>query len=316
MANEIIRDFISKQNTYAGQNNPKYIVIHETDNFAKGAGARRHAEAQAAGHLSTSVHYYAGSDGIYQAAAHTDGCWAVGHEYGGDHSIKDATNRNTINIEICVNADGDYEKARQYAIKLVKYLMKGTGIPAERVISHFDAKGKFCPSKMMENLELWKDFKAQISGAASVVQQPTDTEEPSVQQPKDIIPGTVITKKDPLLIRETPGGNKIGSIPKGASVEILEQGEEWHKVRYNGRTGYSAARYISVSGVCSQEEKFVGRCTGDGVRVRSTPDFGDNVIRNLNKGNLFDVLGVSGVWTHISVEGKEGYMYSDYVEIV
>ncbi len=314
MAIDITREFISTENTYRGQNNPKYIVIHETDNFAKGAGARRHAEAQAAGHLSTSVHYYAGSDGIYQAAAHTDGCWAVGHEYGGDHSIKDATNRNTINIEICVNVDGDYAKARQYAIELAKYLMAETGIPAERVISHFDAKGKFCPRKMMENLELWKDFKAQISGAASAVQQPTDTEKPSVQQPKDIIPGTVITEKDPLLIRETPGGNKIGSIPKGTSVEILEQGEEWHKVRYNGSTGYSAARYISVSGVCSQEEKFVGRCTGDGVRVRSTPDFGDNVIRNLNKGNLFDVLGASGVWTHISVEGKEGYIYSDYAE--
>lgn len=310
----INKEFISKKNIYDGQNHPKYIVIHETDNFAKGAGARRHAEAQAAGHLNTSVHYYAGSDGIYQAAAHTDGCWAVGHEYGGDHSIKDATNRNTINIEICVNVDGDYAKARQNAIELAKYLMAEIGIPAERVISHFDAKGKTCPRKMMENLGLWKDFKAQIYGAAPSAQQPAGTEEPTVQQPQDIIPGTVITERDPLLIRETPGGNKIGSIPKGATVEILEQGKEWHKVRHNGCTGYSAARYLSLSGVRSQEEKFVGRCTGDGVRVRSTPDFGDNVIRSLNKGNLFDVLGVSGVWAHISVEGKEGYIYSDYVE--
>ena len=310
----INKEFISKKNTYDGQNNPKYIVIHETDNFAKGAGARRHAEAQAAGHLNTSVHYYAGSDGIYQAAAHTDGCWAVGHEYGGNHSIKDATNRNTINIEICVNVDGDYTKARQNAIELVKYLMAETGIQAERVISHFDAKGKTCPRKMMENLELWRDFKAQISGAAPAMQPSEDKEASTVQQPQDIISGIVITKTDPLLIRETPGGNRISSIPKGATVEILEQGEEWHKVRYNGCTGYSAARYISVSGVRKQEEKFVGKCTGDGVRVRSTPDFGDNVIRHLNKGNLFDVLGISGVWTHISVEGKEGYIYSDYVE--
>lgn len=38
MAISINKDFISTKNTYAGQNKPKYIVIHETDNFARGAG--------------------------------------------------------------------------------------------------------------------------------------------------------------------------------------------------------------------------------------------------------------------------------------
>lgn len=158
----INKQYISTKNTYTGQNRPKYIVVHETDNFSKGAGAKRHAEAQAAGHLDMSVHYYAGSDGIYQAAAHADGTYSVGREYGGNHAIHDATNRNTINIEICVNVDGDYTKARQNAIELVKYLIRTTGIQAERVIRHFDAKGKYCPRKMMDNPALWEDFKAQI----------------------------------------------------------------------------------------------------------------------------------------------------------
>lgn len=166
MSTIINRDYISAKNTYTGQNRPKYIVVHETDNYAKGAGARRHAGAQAAGHLSMSVHYYAGSDGIYQAANHSDGTWSVGREYGGNHSIKDATNRNTINIEICVNEDGDYAKARANAIELVKYLIQSAGIPAERVIRHYDAKGKHCPRKMMDNPELWEDFKKQIGKPA------------------------------------------------------------------------------------------------------------------------------------------------------
>lgn len=162
----INREFISTKNTYIGRNAPVYIVIHETDNYAKGAGARRHAEAQFLGHLSTSVQYYSGSDGIYQAAEHTDGTYSVGIEYGGNHAVKDANNRNTINIEICVNSDGDYGKARKNAIELVKYLMEVTEIPADRVIRHFDAKGKYCPRKMMDNPELWEDFKRQISGQA------------------------------------------------------------------------------------------------------------------------------------------------------
>ena len=74
----IHKEYISKNNTYEGQNRPKYIVIHETDNFSMGADAKRHASAQAAGNLEISVHYYVGSDGIWQAAEHGDGVYAIG----------------------------------------------------------------------------------------------------------------------------------------------------------------------------------------------------------------------------------------------
>lgn len=169
---KINREFITSQNTYGGKNSPKYIVIHETDNWSNGAGAQRHASAQAAGHLSTSVHYYSGSDGVYQAASHTDGTYSVGKEYGGGHSVTDASNRNTINIEICVNSDGDYNAARFNAIELVKYLIQQTGIPASRVIRHYDAKGKYCPRKMMDNPALWEDFKKQIGQPAGATPEP------------------------------------------------------------------------------------------------------------------------------------------------
>lgn len=297
----INRDFISKQNTYAGANNPTYIVIHETDNYANGAGAQRHAQAQKNGNLSTSVHYYAGNDGVYQAAEHSDGTWSIGTEYGGNHSVKDATNRNSINIEICVNSDGDYNVARANAIELVKYLIQTTGIKADHVIRHYDAKGKYCPRKMLDNPSLWEDFKNQIGGA---VQNPAPVAE--------ILTGTVVTQKDPLVLRDAPNGNKMTSIPKGATITILEQGAEWHRVSYNGYTGYSAAKYIALN-TNTNNGGYVGQCTGDGVRVRSTPDFGNNILRKLNKGNLFDVLGVDGVWTHINVAGQEGYIYSEYV---
>lgn len=297
----INRDYVSKENTYEGANNPIYIVIHETDNPSKGAGAQRHALAQKNGNLSTSVHYYSGSDGVYQAAEHSDGTYSIGKEYGGNHSIKDATNRNSINIEICVNADGDYNIARQNAIELVKYLIQTTEISADHVIRHYDAKGKYCPRKMLDNPSLWEDFKNQIGDA---VQNPAPVAE--------ILTGTVITQKDPLVLRDAPNGNKLTSIPKGATITVLEQGTDWHRVSYNGYTGYSAAKYIALN-TSTSNGGYVGQCTGDGVRVRSTPDFGDNILRKLNKGNLFDVLGVDGVWTHIRVEGKEGYIYSDYV---
>lgn len=165
----INRQYVSKQNTYNRTNAKKYIVLHETDNYQSGANAHRHAKAQHNGNLSTSVQFYCGSDGIYQAAE-LDACtYSVGKSYTSNPNVKDATNYNTINIEICVNEDGDYNVARQNAIELVKWLMAECNIPADRVIRHYDAKGKYCPRKMMDNPALWDAFKKAIVGKSADV---------------------------------------------------------------------------------------------------------------------------------------------------
>jgi len=80
MSITINKQYISKRNI-SGTGNPcKYIVIHETDNTSKGAGAKTHASAQCNGHFTDmSVHYYCGSDGIFQAAEQpaNAGMWDV-----------------------------------------------------------------------------------------------------------------------------------------------------------------------------------------------------------------------------------------------
>ena len=240
---QIQRGFISGKNTYTGQNAPKYIVIHETDNNSKGAGAARHAQAQSLGHLSTSVHYYSGSDGIYQAAEHIDGTYSIGIEYGGTHTIRDANNRNTINIEICVNSDGNYTKARQNAIELVKYLIKKTGIPAERVIRHFDAKGKYCPRKMMDNLELWEDFKRQISGQdETVIIRPEDKDPEKLVEtnPKETWYRVGSDWKDGICQKQTGAYHNrdfaIADCKSGQKVY-----DENGKVIYTGKNGSESA---------------------------------------------------------------------------
>lgn len=58
---------ISNNNSYANQV-PKYIVIHNTDNFAKGANAKAHAKAQHDGNFSGySAHVYVDDTEAYQA---------------------------------------------------------------------------------------------------------------------------------------------------------------------------------------------------------------------------------------------------------
>ena len=163
---KINREYVSTKNTYNKKNAKKYIVIHETDNFKKGADGLRHAKAQYLGNLSTSVHFYCGSDGIYQVAELDKCTYSVGKTYKATRPVMDATNYNTINIEICVNEDGDYNVAYNNAIELVKWLMAELGLNADRVIRHYDAKGKYCPRKMMDNPSLWDNFKKAIVGEA------------------------------------------------------------------------------------------------------------------------------------------------------
>jgi N-acetylmuramoyl-L-alanine amidase CwlA len=54
---KVNKKYVSDKNTYAG-NSARYIVVHNTDNFAVGADALAHAKAQYNGNLNTSVHYY------------------------------------------------------------------------------------------------------------------------------------------------------------------------------------------------------------------------------------------------------------------
>lgn len=160
------QQFIRQVNCYIAQNVPKYIVIHETDNWNKGAHALAHAKAHYNKNLSTSVHYYVddgkqGHDAVYQTLLISDGAYAVGKQYGISNN-PDANNRNTINIEICVNPETDYTVAVDKCIVLVRELMKNTGIDENHVIRHYDAKRKHCPRRMLDDPEIWTRFKNAI----------------------------------------------------------------------------------------------------------------------------------------------------------
>lgn len=228
---DIIKKLTDK-NCYPDKNNPKYIVIHETDNTDKGADAERHAKAAQNGNIN-SVHFYVDDHSIYQCLKYTDGAYAVGTSYG-TPLVAGVTNRNSINIEICVNKDGDYEKARENAIWLTKYVMKATGIKADKVIRHYDAKKKWCPRKMMDNPDLWTDFKKKI----------TETAESSKKfEVGDYNDYVIITKECPIRKGRGKKYKKIGSYKKGKKVKILYIGKNsagnlWASVDFGSNVGY------------------------------------------------------------------------------
>jgi N-acetylmuramoyl-L-alanine amidase CwlA len=139
--------------------NPVYIVIHETGNRNIGANADAHYEYwNRDENAEKSTHFVVDEKKALQLLPLDALAWHVGDNNG----YSDIKNINSIGIEICVNEDGDYEKARENAIRLVKYLMRELNIDSSRVVRHFDASGKLCPETMIRYPELWDDFKEKI----------------------------------------------------------------------------------------------------------------------------------------------------------
>jgi N-acetylmuramoyl-L-alanine amidase len=154
-----IKKKLIKFNFNADENNPKFIVIHDTGNTKKGANAEMHYQFFNGGDRQASAHYFVDDKEVIQTVLVKDKAWHCG-DGGGKYGI---ANYNSIGIEMCINLDGDYNRMLENTIELVKYLIKEYRISIDNVVRHYDASRKNCPYTMSQNdWALWKDFYKRI----------------------------------------------------------------------------------------------------------------------------------------------------------
>ena len=133
---------------------PKYITVHETANTSRGADATAHASLLERGNSRTaSWHFSVDDHQIIQHIPENEVSWHAGDGHNG------TGNRQSLSLEICVNQDGNYEKAKQNAIWLIRYLIAKHSIPLANVVPHKKWSGKDCPHRL---LPVWNQFKTQI----------------------------------------------------------------------------------------------------------------------------------------------------------
>ncbi len=137
----------------------KYIVVHDTANTSKGAGARNHYNFFNTGNRKSSADFFVDSGEIIQVNDYYK--YYTWHCGDGGAGAK-INNRNSIGVEICINKDGDYVKALESAAELVGGLMKELDIDTDHVVRHYDASGKDCPMTM-DNRD-WLYFKDRAAG--------------------------------------------------------------------------------------------------------------------------------------------------------
>lgn len=148
---------------YVGGNNIQYIVIHDTGNNTD--SDEGNANYFCTGSRGASAHYFVDNDSITQIVKDTDCAWHCG-DGNGRYGI---TNRNSIGIELCRVANKVEYQTKVNAVELVRMLMKKYNVPIDRVVRHYDASRKCCPSSMSaNNWAEWYEFKKMITGQVSI----------------------------------------------------------------------------------------------------------------------------------------------------
>lgn len=232
----ITRQTTEKKTTYSPNRNLDYIVIHYTAGVTSKKGSASNVAAYFRDSNADASADFIVDDGTiiqYNPDVRNRYCWSVG---GGRLSTKGgrlygkATNKNTINIEICssnttgriTSANDKYfyftDAAVKNAVELTKYLMKQYGIPVSNVIRHYDVTGKLCPGVRGWNADSGSEQKWNAFKSALTQSTPEKKEDPVIKPTNYIVK----VEKTINLYKYAGNANKIGTVPKGSYTIVKE----------------------------------------------------------------------------------------------
>lgn len=125
---------------------------------------------------------------------------------------------------------------------------------------------------------------------------------------------SALVKGGALNLRETASlsAKVLGQFPTGTLVEIVESGDEWHKVEVGGKTGYMMARYLNTD-LTNTTTATVRTNTGIGLNLREEPSMDGAIITSYKPGTEVTVMQKGTTWSRVKVDGNEGFMSSQYL---
>ena len=122
--------------------------------------------------------------------------------------------------------------------------------------------------------------------------------------------GTVVSDSGLNIRAEASAESQVlTTLSSGTQVDVLSTTGDgkWHKISYNGTTGFVTGDYLKVT-----EEKIYGQVVAGPLNVRSGPSAGAEKVDSLSVGTIVEIeelIGGAGGWYQID----GGYVSSDYV---
>jgi len=123
-----------------------------------------------------------------------------------------------------------------------------------------------------------------------------------------------VNKGSVLNVRVGPSENTniVTTLNAGAKVNVLSETKGWSKVDVNGKTGYVSSTYLTTKQVSSI--KYVSINPSSTLNVRETASTKANVVTKLKNNTKVEVVSESNGWAKIKVNGKDGYVASEYIK--
>lgn len=133
--------------------------------------------------------------------------------------------------------------------------------------------------------------------------------------------GIVTVSEGKVNIRDAAStdGKIVGKIGLDAGCDVIGEEGEWLHIKSGEVEGYIKAEYV-LTGTDALEKastllKPIADVNTDGLKVRTEPNTDCEVLDIVGSGQSFDVLEELDEWVKIDLDGEEGYLFKEYVEV-
>lgn len=104
----------------------------------------------------------------------------------------------------------------------------------------------------------------------------------------------------------------LATLPSATAVSVLNNSGGWAQVRYDGKTGYMSAAYLTMQSA-SDSLNCYGWVNADGLNVRSAPSVSSDKVFTLSRGVYVSVTGFHDGWFAVRSDSGSGYVSGDYL---
>ena len=158
----------------------------------------------------------------------------------------------------------------------------------------------------------------------------------SEQQEQTNLTAIVTTASGSLNLRKSDSTNSsiLTTIPRNATISVLERGTTWSKVTYGGFIGYVMSKFLTFGNTSATPvptavpvvtpvpttvpNSGTARVTtaSGSLNLRKEPASGNNIIARIPRNAIVQVLSISGTWTRVSYNGHTGYVMSTFLTYI
>lgn len=134
-----------------------------------------------------------------------------------------------------------------------------------------------------------------------------------------------VTADPTLNVRREPDSSseRIGALPYGAAVEILEGVDGWYRISYEGMPGYISALYVSATQpptkattpTTTLPADTILYVTANKLNVRREPSATGDLLGQLLYGDTVQLVGTLDGWYEIKYNGSTAYISAQYASV-